>query len=230
MHSGGEVNDLLPAYLALALLAGLAMGDHPGGLVSAAADRLARGRIARWRAGQLRRWVAAAAAALVVAQLAVLADGFRPGRVIPTGADRAVGARLVAGMRTLGGAIAVPSDPGLDLLAGLPAIAHQGATDDLLRASGPAGMAAFRSSAARSVAGRRFSAIVTEDAAPPDGFPPDLTRYYRRCPQMLLAGVPQAWFQPAAGPPGRPAYVWLPAGGASCAAAVRVLDGAGGTT
>ena len=226
VHSGGAVNDLLPAYLALALLAGLAMGDHPGGLASAGADRLARGRIASWRPGQLRPWVGAGTAALVIAQLAVLVNGFQPGRAIPTGADRAVGSRLIAGMRALGGAIAVPSDPGLDLLAGLPAVAHQGATDDLLRASGPAGMANFRSSAARAVAARRFSAIVTENAGPPDGFPPDLRRYYRRCPEMLLPGVPQARFQPVAGPPGRPAYVWLPAGAAaSCAATVRALDG-----
>jgi hypothetical protein len=226
VHSGGEVNDLLPAYLALALLAGLAMGDHPGGLVSAGADRLARARIASWRPGQLRPWVAAGAAALVIAQLAVLVNGFHPGRAIPTGADRAVGSRLIAGMRALGGAIAVPSDPGLGLLAGLPAVAHQGATDDVLRASDAAVITRFTRSAADAVAAQRFSVIVTESARPPDGFPPDLTRYYHRCPQMLLAGVPQARFQPAAGPPGRPAYLWLPAGGASCAATVRVLDGA----
>ena len=95
-------------------------------------------------------------------------------------------------MRALGGTIAVPSDPGLDLLAGLPAVAHQGATDDVLRASDPAVIAGFRRSAARAVATRRFSAIVTENAGPPDGFPPDLGRYYRRCPQTLLPGVPQS--------------------------------------
>jgi hypothetical protein len=225
VHSGGSVNDLLPAYLAVALLAGLALSGQPGGLVSAGADRLARARIAGWRAGQVRRWVAATAAALVLTQLAVLVNGFHPGRVIPTSADRAAGWRLTAGMRAFGGAIAVPSDPGLDLLAGLPAVAHQGATDDVLRASGAAGRASFRSSAAGAVAARRFSAIVTENAGPPDGFPRDLTRYYRRCPQTLLPGVPPAVFQAVAGPPGRPAYVWLPATGASCAAAVRVLDG-----
>jgi hypothetical protein len=130
-------------------------------------------------------------------------------------------------MRALGGAVAVPSDPGLDLLAGLPAVAHQGATDDVLRASNPAIIASFRRSAARAVAVRRFSAIVTENAGPPDGFPPDLGRYYRRCPQTLLPGLPPAVFQPVAGPPGRPVYVWLP-DGASCAAAVRVLNGAPG--
>jgi len=222
VHSGGEANDLLPAYLAVALLAGLALSDQPGGLVSAGVDRLAGTRIAGWRAGQVRPW----AAALVAAQLAVLVNGFHPGRALPTSADRAAGWRLIAGMRAFGGAIAVPSDPGLDLLAGLPAVAHQGAADDVLRASGTTGTASFRSSAARAVAARRFSAIVTDNASPPDGFPRDLTRHYRRCPQTLLAGVPPAVFQAVAGPPGRPAYLWLPAGGASCAAAVRALDGA----
>jgi hypothetical protein len=226
VHSGGSVNDLLPVYLAVALLAGLAMGDQPGSLVSAGADRRPGAQIARWRAEQVRRWAAAAAAALVAAQLAVLVNGFHPGRAIPTSADRAAGWRLIAGMRALGGAIAVPSDPGLDLLAGLPAVAHQGATDDVLRASGAAGPVSLRSSAARAVAARRFSAIVTENASPPDGFPRDLTRHYHRCPQRLLAGVPPAVFQAVAGPPGRPAYVWLPAGGASCAAAIRALGSA----
>ena len=157
----------------------------------------------------------------------MLVNGFRPGQAIPASADRAVGLRLASGMRALGGTIAVPSDPGLDLLAGLPAVAHQGATDDVLRASDPAVIASFRRSAARAVATRRFSAIVTENAGPPDGFPPDLGRYYRRCPQTLLPGVPQAVFQPVAGPPGRPVYVWLPAG-ASCAATVSALNGAPG--
>ena len=32
VHSGGRVNDLLPAYLAVALFAGLAMDGRPGGL------------------------------------------------------------------------------------------------------------------------------------------------------------------------------------------------------
>ena len=227
VHSGGEVNDLLPAYLAVALLTGLAMGGQPGGLVGYGADRLAGARIAGWRAGLAGRWAAAAAAALVIAQLAVLVNGFRASQAIPTNADRAAGLRLTSGMRALGGAIAVPSDPGLDLLAGLRAVAHQGATDDVLRASDPAVTAGFTGSAARAVAARRFSAIMTENAGPPDGFPPDLARYYRRCPQTLLPGVPQAVFQPVAGPPGRPVYVWLPAG-ESCAATVRVLNGAPG--
>ena len=224
IHSGGRVNDVLPAYFVVALLAGLAMGDRPGGLAGLAADRLARGRLAGWRPGLAGRWAAAVTAALVIAQVVVLGNGFRPARAIPASADRAAGLRLVAGMRAFGGTIAVPSDPGLALLAGRPAVAHQGATDDVLRASDPAVSASFRRSAARAVAARRFTAIVTENAGLPDGFPADLARSYRRCPQTLLPDVPQAVFQPPAGPPGRPVYVWLP-DAASCAAAVRALNG-----
>ena len=31
VHSGGGINDVLPAYLAVALLAGLALGSRPAG-------------------------------------------------------------------------------------------------------------------------------------------------------------------------------------------------------
>jgi hypothetical protein len=224
VHSGGAVNDLLPAYLAVALAAGLAMGGHPGGLLSSAADRAARAWSASWRPGRIGPWLAAASAALVIAQLAVLMTGFRPGQAIPTTADRAAGTRLTAGLRALGGTIAVPSDPGLTLLAGLPAVAQQGATDDVLRASSPAAIASFTRSVARAVAARRFTAIVTEGTGPPDGFPAGLAPYYMLCSQTLLPGIPADVFQRVAGPPGRPEYVWLPAG-RSCTVAVRTLNG-----
>jgi hypothetical protein len=87
VHSGGEVNDMLPAYLAVALLAGLAMGGQPGGLVNHWTDRLARGRLPNWRAELAGRWVAAVAAALVIAQLAILMNGFRRRRPAADGGD-----------------------------------------------------------------------------------------------------------------------------------------------
>jgi hypothetical protein len=225
VHTGGTVNDLLPAYLAVALLAGLAMGSQPGGLAGYWADRLARARIAAWPAGRSGRWIGAAAAALVIAQMASLFGGFHPARAIPASASRAAGGKVVAGLRALGGPIAVPGDPGLDLMAGLPPVAHQGATDDVLRGTNQAAIASFTRSAARAVAGRRFSAIVTDLAGPPDGYPADLSRYYRRCPQTLLAGVPDALFRPSTGYRGRPTFVWLPVGHGSCAAAARAIDG-----
>jgi Dolichyl-phosphate-mannose-protein mannosyltransferase len=227
VHGGGTVNDLLPACLAVALLAGLAMGGAPGGLVATSADRLARARIAGWRAGRAGGWVAATAGALVIAQLAILLSGFRPAQAIPMTADRAVGARLTAGVRALGGTVAVPADPGLDLIAGRPAVAHQGAVADVLRATDQAAIASFTRSAAQAVTMQRFSAIIIELNTDLDGFPPDLNRYYRRCPQMLLAGVPGAWFRPVTGARARPVWVWLPAGRGSCAAVAAVLGGPG---
>ena len=234
VHSGGAANDLLPAYLVVALLAGLAMGLRPGGLIGDGLGRL--GRLARFgpsRLGDRHRdgagpWVAAAASGLVVAQIAVLVSGFRPGGAIPGGADRRVGVRLVAGLRGLGGTVAVPADPGLSLLAGLPPVAQQDAASDVLRARDRSAIESFTHSAARAVTARRFSAIITELGADLHGYPQDLSRYYRRCPQPLLAGVPSGLFRPVAGAWARPVSLWLPAGRGSCATAVRALDGAGG--
>jgi hypothetical protein len=144
---------------------------------------------------------------------------------IAASADRAVGERLVAGMRAIGGTVAVPADPGLNVLAGMAPTAHQDAAYDVLRATDPAAIASFTRSAASTVAARRFSAIITDGPGVPLGYPPSLGRYYRQCPQPLLAGVPAALFLPVAGANVRPAYVWLPRGGASCAAAVGALDG-----
>jgi hypothetical protein len=203
VHSGGGINDVLPAYLAVALLAGLALG----------------------RGSPL--WAPTVAGVLVLAQSVFLLTGFHPSQQIPTGADRVVGERLIAGMRALGGIIAVPADPGLNVLAGLAPTAHQDAAYDVLRATDQTAIASFTRSAANAVAARRFSAIITDGPGVPLGYPPSLSRYYRQCPQPLLAGVPADRFLPVAGVKIRPVYVWLPRAGGSCPAVVSVLDGAG---
>jgi hypothetical protein len=202
VHRGGGINDVLPAYLAVALLAGLALG-----------------RGSAW-------WAASASGVLVLAQSAFLLTGFHPSQAIPTSADRAVGEHLVAGMRALGGIIAVPADPGLSVLAGIPPTAHEDAAHDVLRATDQTAIASFRRSAANAVATRRFSAIITDGPGLPLGYPSSLNRYYRLCPQPLLAGVPAALFRPVAGVDARPVSVWLPQGGRSCQTAVSLLDGA----
>jgi hypothetical protein len=201
LQVGGNVNDLLPAYLAVAVLAGLAIGSQP--------DRAAS-------------WPAAVAGGLVIAQLAVLAAGFRPARAIPPDADRATGQRLEAGVRALGGAVAIPGDPGLALMAGLPEMEDQVAAADVLRASDLTAKVIFKDSIARAIAERRFAAIITELNWDLRGFPADLPRYYHRCPQMPLDGTPPAPFP--AGTGGWPVSVWLPVGRGSCAVAVRTLD------
>jgi Dolichyl-phosphate-mannose-protein mannosyltransferase len=203
VHSGGGINDVLPAYLAVALLAGLALGrESPG-------------------------WASTAAGVLVLAQTAFLLTGFHPSREIPSGADRAVGERLTAGLRALGGTIVIPADPGLNLLAGLAPTAHQDAAYDVLRATDQTAIASFERSAAAAVAARRFSAIITDGPGLPFGYPASLRRYYQQCSQPLLAGVPSAVFVPVAGVDTRPAVLWLPRGSGSCPAAVTLLDGAG---
>jgi len=203
VHTGGSSNDMLPAYLAVALLAGLAVGAKSPG------------------------WASAVSGVLVLAQTALLLSGFHPSREIPTSADRVVGERLTAGLRAFGGTVAIPADPGLNLLAGMTPAAHQDAAHDVLRASDQAAIASFRDSVADAVAARRFSAIITDGPGAPPGFPPSLGRYYHQCPQPLLAGVPAAVFRPVAGISARPASLWLPRGSGSCQAAVSVLDGAG---
>lgn len=254
VHSGGAANDLLPAYLAVALLAGLALGPGAGmptgretppraarlGEAGAARVAAARRRVrgvrgiagldAAWHALSARQPRPVLAGALVVAQLALLITGFRPGAAVPTQADRAVGERVIAGLRTLGGPVLVPADPGLDVLAGLPAVAHQDATRDVLRATNPVAIARFTDSAARAVAARRYVAIVQERRNDFAGFPADLDRFYRRCPRPLLAGVPSRAFMPVAGVFVRPDWLWLPVGRGSCAAAVRAFDVAGTRT
>lgn len=202
VHSGGGINDVLPAYLAVALLAGLALGN---------------GDLA-WRS-------ATACGVLVLAQLALLLIGFHPAREIPTSADRAAGERLLSGVEALGGTIAVPADPGLSVLAGLPPTAHQDAAADVLRATNQVAIESFRQSAAAAVAGRQLTAIITDSPGLPPGYPSSVTRYYRQCPQSLLAGVPAAVFRPVAGEPVRPEAVWLPRGRGSCPAVISVLDG-----
>ncbi len=216
VHSGGVINDVLPAYLAVALLAGLALGR---GAVPGRGSAPGGRPVCR---------VTLASAVLVLAQVAVLLVALRPSQAIPTPADRSAGERLLAGLRAIGGTVAVPADPALSMMAGMAPVAHLDAAADVLRASDQTAIASFRRSAAQAVAGSAFSAIITDGPRPPFGDPRSLSRYYHRCPQPLLAGVRAGVFVPVAGAKMRPEYVWLPQGGDSCATAARLLDGAPG--
>lgn len=147
----------------------------------------------------------------------------RPGRAIPAQADRAAGLRLTTGLRALGGTIAIPADPALALMAGLPEVEDQLAAVDVLRASDPAAKSDFTRSVAREVTTQGFTVIITEINGDLRGFPADLPRYYRRCPQMPLAGIQPAPFRRSARV--QPVSVWLPVGHGSCAAVARALGG-----
>ncbi|GLX01125.1 glycosyltransferase family 39 protein [Microtetraspora sp. NBRC 16547] len=201
LHAGGAVNNMLPAFAAVALLAGVAMG------------------------GARARWRGAMAGALVLAQIAFLAvTTFAPGRMVPTAADRRVGDALRAWSRGFGGPVAVFSDPGLVVAAGLPPVAHRGAVHDILRGTSSGAKASLGRSIARAIDERRFAAIVVEQPEDLKGLPSGLVRAYRRCPGTLLSGVRWQVFRPVTGPRVRPAALWLPVGRESCAAAFHRLE------
>jgi len=196
LKSGGAVNDVLPAYLAVALLAGLALGcDSP-------------------------RWVSTASGVLVLAQSVILLAGSHPSAVIPTSADRAVGERLVAGMRAFGGDVAVPADPALSLLAGMTPAAHPAAAADVLRATDRTAILSFRRSAEDAITTHKFSAFITDGPGQPLDNPPALSQDYHECVQPV-----PTLLVPVAGGSARPAVVWIPRGSISCQAAISILEG-----
>jgi hypothetical protein len=231
-QTGSNLNDLLPAYLAVAVLAGLAMGGQSPLLLSGSSGRPARARtawmapfaqIARWRAGPAGRWIPVAASALVIAQIAVLATGFRLSQAFPPDKDRAAEQRLVAAARSLGGMVAIPADPGIAVAAGLPPTEDQVAAADVLRASDQSAQAVFRASLAAAVATQSYSAIITQFHGDLRGFPADLPLYYYECPQMPPDGALSVPF--TANADALPISVWLPIGhGPSCAAVIRTLE------
>jgi 4-amino-4-deoxy-L-arabinose transferase-like glycosyltransferase len=198
LKTGGAVNDVLPAFLAVALLAGLALGSSS------------------------TRWAATASGVLVLAQSVILLAGFHPSAAIPTSADRAVGERLVAGMRAFGGDVAVPADPALSLLAGMAPAAHPAAVADVLRATDRTAIISFRRSAEEAITTRKFSAFISDGPGQPLDDPPALTRDYQECVQPV-----PTLLVPVAGGSARPAVVWIPRGSLSCQAAFSILEGGG---
>ena len=228
-QTGSNVEDLLPVYTVVAVLAGLAMGGQPvpprGG-----ASRLARlaglarlARFTRWRRGTGGRWVPVVVSGLVAVQIGVLAGGFRLSQAFPPDADLIAGQRLEAAARALGGTVAIPAAPEIAVMAGLPPTEDTVAAADVLRASGQRAKAIFAASLARAVAAQEYSAIITEFNRDLRGFPADLPRYYHRCPQTPLDGVQSVPF--SADARALPVSVWLPTGhGPSCAAVVRTLE------
>jgi len=233
MKNGGAINDVLPAYLAVALLAGLALGNAPdrsgtagpgtAGPGTAGAGTAGAGTAGAGTAGPGPAWlVTTAAGVLILAQSAFLLASSHPSRALPASTGRAVGMRLIAGIRALGGDVAVSSDPSLSLQAGMAPAAVPGAVDDVLRSTAQAGIASYVHSAAAAVRARQFSAIISSGGGRPFSGAPHLLEYYQECPQPLPAGpatllIPVGRNQPV------PAVVWIPRGG-SCQRVLRILN------
>jgi len=224
VHSGGAINDVLPAYLAVALLAGLALGNGAGqsstGQSSTGQSSAGQSSTGQSSTGRL---VATVAGVLILAQTVFLLASSHPSSALPASAGRAVGMRLVAGMRALGGDVAAPGDPSLSLQAGMTTVAVQGAVYDVVRATDQAGTASYLHSAAAAVKAWQFSAIISSGNGKALYNPPGLLTYYQECLQALPAGpatllIPIGRKQPV------PAVVWIPRGG-SCQHALSILNG-----
>ena len=119
-----------------------------------------------------------------------------------------------------------PATPVSPSWRGYTEVEDQVAAADVLGASDRAARTIFTAQLARAVATQRFTAIITEMTGDLRGFPADLSRYYRLCPQMPLAGAPPDPYGPVAVARERPVSVWLPAGHGSCAATIRAINGA----
>jgi hypothetical protein len=131
--------------------------------------------------------------------------------------------RLVAGMRALGGDVAVPGDPSMSLQAGMSPSAVQGAVYDVVRSTDKAGTASYMRSAAAAVKARQFSAIISSGNGKALYNPPGLLKYYQECLQALPVG-PATLLFPGAAHQLRPAVVWIPRGG-SCQHVLSILTG-----
>lgn len=133
IHEGGFPNVVLPAYLFVALLAGLAVGRAPG--------RLALG-----------------AAALLAVQFALLA--YDPGKYIPSDADRDRSERAVEAIRALPGEVYVSSYPIYGRKAGKHEFVHTAAAIDIIRAEDSEAREHFRDSYDRALEAGCFSYVI----------------------------------------------------------------------
>jgi len=225
-ETGSNLNDLLPVYMMIAVLAGLAMGGRPP-LSLRVAGRFARppwlARFMQWRRGVVKGWIPVVVSGLVVVQIGVLAGGFRLSQAFPPDADRIAGQRLVTAARALGGTVAIPAAPAIAIMAGQQPAEDQVAAADVLHSSDQSAKTIFTTSLAQAVAAQKFSGIFTEFFHDLEGFPADLSRYYHRCPQAPLDGLSSVPF--SANARALPVSVWLPIGhGPSCAVVIRMLE------
>jgi hypothetical protein len=143
---GAEVNNLLPAFAAIAMLG--ALGLHELLLRAIPADK------AGWRR------LALVAEVALLAQLAL--GVYDPRKHLPTAADRAAGERLVARLASIPGEIFVPHHGYLTRLAGKRDYAHTLAMDNVfLDDDGPA-RRDLEAGLLQALAEKKFAAVLGE--------------------------------------------------------------------
>jgi hypothetical protein len=149
LNYGGYLNVLMPAYVAMALLAGLGVA-RLASWTSAADARRATGA---WR-------VSWGLHAVLAMQLLLLV--YQPLDLVPHRADRAAGARFVAEIAALPGEVWLPFHPDILLVAGKPLSAHAMAINEVFWTGTPTA-AALAEQLRSDFARRRYAAIVDDE-------------------------------------------------------------------
>jgi hypothetical protein len=157
LHTGGYANVLMPAYAAIALLAGLTYA----GLIDGR-----HGRVALPLVG----------VALGV-QLGLLV--YPISAQIPTTADHTAGAQLIARLRTLAGPVIVIRHPWYATLAGKGTSAQAEAIGDVLRSASTRGGRALRASLRDALDTDKVQAVVLDGVWDARVLGPELKRDFR---------------------------------------------------
>jgi hypothetical protein len=188
MKAGGFDNVLLPAYLLLAILAGLAWGRM--------AERL---RDPSPLSASLR----AAGSLLLLTQFAMLI--YNPLHQIPSAAEEAQQRYFLQYVVEIPGEVYIPYHGYISRLAGKSSFAHQSAVWDVLRGDPQnAGTLALKESLAHAIESKEFRAIILDGDW---NYLSNLDRFYQRKPE----GFPQeVAFKDRVGWPVSPTDIFLP--------------------
>lgn len=140
-HAGSFLNDLMPAYLAMALGGGLLLG-----------------RARTWGAER----PAASGALALLALLQMLSLAYNPKRVVPPRQNLAAGRMVVRRLAQIPGDVFVPYHPNLAERAGKPVHTHMAGIVDVVRGDPDGWGSRLRAALHAAIREKRFAAIVLE--------------------------------------------------------------------
>jgi hypothetical protein len=163
LHTGGYENVLMPAYAAIALLAGLTYA-----------------RLLHRHRGRLARPLLAVT---LLAQLGLLV--YPLGAQIPTAADRAAGAQLLTRLRALPGPVIVLRHPWYATIAGKGTFAQAEAIGDVLRSSDSRGARTLRASLDIALDADQVDAVVLDGSFDAHFFGAELSNGFRLQPEPV---------------------------------------------
>lgn len=186
-HSGGYLNVLMPAHAALAVMASI-------GYVALTGREASRGRALR-----------TALQVLMALQIAYMLLRVDPWSAIPDERDREAGYDFISLLGSFQGEVLVPYHPYYPVMAGKPALAHDMAVTDVLRAGGSEGADLLTAGFVNAFDSRRFDAVVLDE---PWFFQEALdSNYYRAELPMIFRE--EGAFVPVTGMETRPSILYL---------------------